>query len=280
MYTLVVDSGSTKADWAFINREEIILHKTRGINGTSGAGLNQDLEHDILKLLKHTTTCFFYGAGATGSEESNAAITNFITCHNTCEIDMHISSDMVGAVKCALGDHHSGIVCILGTGSNSCLIKDGIVVDTIPSLGYILSDEGSGNHLGKEILKSYFYRNMDAHDQKIFEEKYISERATVLQNLYKSDKPSSFLASYTHFLNDCSPSFKDQITELVFNEFIETRIKKYPNFLNFDIYFIGSVASHFSTELIQSLAKHNIKAKEIITKPIIKLVEYHKSILA
>jgi hypothetical protein len=34
------------------------------------------------------------------------------------------------------------------------------IVEAIPSLGYIFSDEGGGVHLGKEIIKDYFYGNM------------------------------------------------------------------------------------------------------------------------
>ena len=78
---------------------------------------------------------------------------------------------MLGAARAASGSKPS-IIGILGTGSNSCLYDGEKIADQIPSLGYLLSDEGSGNHIGKLLIKSYFYREMENVDSAAFERQF------------------------------------------------------------------------------------------------------------
>lgn len=64
---------------------------------------------------------------------------------------------MLGAARGLCG-HEKGIVCILGTGSNSCFYDGEEIVSNVSPLGFILGDEGSGAVLGKllvgDILKN------------------------------------------------------------------------------------------------------------------------------
>ena len=46
-----------------------------------------------------------------------------------------------------------GIAVILGTGSNVGLYDGKQLVKTVGGLGYVLGDEGSGVHLGKDIVE-------------------------------------------------------------------------------------------------------------------------------
>lgn len=57
--------------------------------------------------------------------------------------DITVESDLLGAAR-ALWGHGEGIACILGTGSNSCLCRDGEILKNVPPLGYVLGDEGAG----------------------------------------------------------------------------------------------------------------------------------------
>ena len=67
----------------------------------------------------------------------------------------------------ALWFDEPGIVAILGTGSNSC-VYDGInIIEAVPSLGYILGDEGSGAYLGKKLLQ-YYYLQLWKSEKCIF----------------------------------------------------------------------------------------------------------------
>ena len=57
------------------------------------------------------------------------------------------------AVGKAIFKHNSGIVGILGTGASIGFYSNDILETPVPSLGYLLGDEGSGAWLGKELLK-------------------------------------------------------------------------------------------------------------------------------
>ena len=156
---LIADCGSTKTDWVLCDGDEIIARvKTQGLNPT-----HQESEEifDILstelpeEITAHTPTkIYFYGAGcayATANDRMRQALENIFT---TKEIE--INSDLLAAAR-ALCKHEEGIACILGTGSNSCLFDGEKIIDNTPSLGYILGDEGSGAHLGRQLLSDKQY---------------------------------------------------------------------------------------------------------------------------
>lgn len=274
MSFLIIESGSTKADWAFVMKDEIIYFQTQGLNPATTEILKIDLLNEQIELLKKVDAVYFYGAGIVPNvNEKN--IQSFLHSYNDhCSIA--INTDLIAAIKATAGDN-KGIVCILGTGSHSCVYDGEKIVDSIPSLGYLLSDEGSGNHIGKEIVKSYFYNDMYSEDKNLFEKKYKLTRPDLLEKLYKTPGVSAYLASFSIFLNDCSKAFRNNILGKCFEEFILLRIKKYNEYANFDIYFVGSIAFHFQEELKVALSKHDLKAEEIIDRPMTKLINYHKN---
>ena len=69
-----------------------------------------------------------------------------------------VNEDTVAAVYAATNE--PGIVCILGTGSNSCYFDGKDIHMSVESLGYTLMDEASGNYFGKRLIRDYFYKKM------------------------------------------------------------------------------------------------------------------------
>ena len=63
-----------------------------------------------------------------------------------------ICSDSMGAAR-ALWNEDEGAVGILGTGSAGFWYDGTSISSRIPSLGYQLGNEGSGFHLGKNLVK-------------------------------------------------------------------------------------------------------------------------------
>ena len=275
MNFLVIDSGSTKADWVFELEDLQFVFSTPGINATTGVGLDQVLEEAIKTHLRNTDVIYFYGAGANTSI-AKLQIEFFFSPFISTKTCLHIFSDMMGAARACAG-RQEAIVGILGTGSNSCLYNGDEITQSIPSLGYVVSDEGSGNHIGKEILRAYFYGQMNADDQALFELNYSPDRSQILHKLYKEGEVSAYLASYAPFMNKCSQTLKNAILDKVFGEFIEFRMKKYADFRKFDLFFVGSIAAAFEPELRKACEKEGLLIKEIVTKPIQNLVIYHKS---
>lgn len=276
MNIVVADSGSTKADWIIYNSGQMQLVTTSGINPTTGVGLNQKLPEELAKGISTADHIYFYAAGGSGSHAFEKMAAFFKTFIQDAAIKIKIESDMLGAARAASGSKPS-IIGILGTGSNSCLYDGEKIVDQIPSLGYLLSDEGSGNHIGKLLIKSYFYREMETADSEVFERKFAVKREEVLQQLYHSDRPSAYLAEFSPFLELCTKALRNKILDKAFTEFIETRIIKYHDFSKFDLYFAGSIADIYHIELAKACDRFDLQIAGIVRKPIESLLQYHLS---
>lgn len=276
MNIVVADSGSTKADWIIFNSGRTQLVTTPGINPTTGSGLSQKLPEELAKGIATADHIYFYAAGGGGFMAFEKMATFFEDYLQNGAHKITIDSDMLGAARAASGAKPA-IIGILGTGSNSCLYDGEKIVDQIPSLGYLLSDEGSGNHIGKLLIKSYFYREMEVADHAAFEDQFEIQREEVLKQLYLSGKPSSYLAAFSPFLKLCSKTLRNKILDKVFTEFIETRIIKYHDFSKFDLYFAGSIADVFHSELAEVCDRFDLKIAGIVRKPIESLLQYHLS---
>ena len=97
----------------------------------------------------HVSDIYFYGAGIV-SPESSASISQVLEMW--CPMaQVHFYSDILAAARALFGDG-SGVVAIMGTGSNSCLYECGEIKKNIRPGGFILGDEGSGVWLGREFL--------------------------------------------------------------------------------------------------------------------------------
>ncbi|NJK83268.1 MAG: hypothetical protein HC912_05085 [Saprospiraceae bacterium] len=107
------------------------------------------------KSLFYSRKFFFYGTGVTQSSKSNIEIAFKAICPQLIHIEAQ--SDIVAAAH-ALCQQEAGIVCILGTGSNSCLYDGQQMVANIGGFGFILGDEGSGAVLGKQLLSDFLHR--------------------------------------------------------------------------------------------------------------------------
>jgi hypothetical protein len=59
--------------------------------------------------------------------------------------------------------------------------------------------------------------------------------------------------------------------------FIDTHIKCYPNYLDCDVSFVGSLAYLLRDELKAACEKNNVSLKLIIRRPLEMLVKHHKN---
>ena len=123
---LVADSGSTKIDWALIDRnKKVSSFISRGCNPYF---MTEKQIFSLFCLVRNNMPSsniekiFFYGAGCTGGEK-NEMIENALHAAFGEKCKTEVQSDMLGAAR-ALCGRKEGIACILGTGSNSCLRSD------------------------------------------------------------------------------------------------------------------------------------------------------------
>lgn len=271
---IIVESGSTKADWVVVHDGETsVFHKTEGINpATQIELLDLNLYADLLGQIHLASCIYFYGAGII-DPVSTARISDWLLSFGF-KGRLVVAEDMIAAARACCGDE-PGIVCILGTGSNSCVYDGKSVIKAIPTLGYIFSDEGGGTNFGKEILKAYFYGTMPERESAIFAENFKVTKEVLIEKVYRSTGSNRYVASFAQFLVLIEGSWKADLIKRLFREFVTLRILNYPEHKTHKITFVGSIAHYHRSYLEEVLSEFGLKADEIIQQPIYKLIDFH-----
>ena len=70
------------------------------------------------------------------------------------------------------------------------------ILENVPSLGYLLGDEGSGTYLGKIILAEILTEAAPIEISELFYERYDMDLLTILDKMYKEPNPNKFLFKY------------------------------------------------------------------------------------
>lgn len=275
---LIADSGSTKTDWVCLkNQQEQEYFYCKGLNPVTlplhqiQAELQDTFSNKDVR--QKITQVFFFGAGC-GNIDTCQVIEKELSIlfpYASIQVD----SDLAGAVKATCGQQ-AGITCILGTGSNSCLYDGQQIIDSIPSLGYQLGDEGSGNYLGKQLIKRYFYRELPKELETAFKHQYQLQRKEVIQKVYQMPLANRYLASFTSFLGDHSKHpYIINLLKSSFEEFLVRHVFKYTQHQILPIHFVGSIAYYFQDHLIACLQAHQLQIGTILKNPIKGLETYY-----
>ncbi|AOW17227.1 N-acetylglucosamine kinase [Polaribacter vadi] len=276
---LIADGGSTKADWIAINsdKKEEFRVRTLGLNPAVVA--EDELENriinmfELIKIKDDVTEIYFYGAGC-GTPKPTKILEDVLQ-KIFINAKINVAEDMLAAVYAATGKE-PGLVCILGTGSNSCYFDGEHVHMKTASLGYILMDEASGNYFGKVLLRDYFYNKMPKAIAEKFNEEFNLEADYIKKNLYRTPNPNMYLASFAKFMFDFKEEkYIKRIIKKGFQEFFKYRILPFNKTAETPLYFIGSIAYYFRESLEKIAKKNNLKVTGIIQRPIDNLLEYH-----
>ncbi|NUM31873.1 MAG: N-acetylglucosamine kinase [Bacteroidetes bacterium] len=276
---LIADSGSTKTDWVLVDANgKKVETSTIGFNPffhSSSIIESEIFKNEILKKnASSITKLVFFGAGVSNENKKKIIKDGLISIFINCK-DFTIEHDMKGAAIAACGDQ-SGIVCILGTGSNSCFFDGKDVFENIPSLGYILGDEASGAYFGKMLLIDFLYKKLPENINTKFVQEYKTDKNTLLDTIYKKPHANVFLASFMKFIvANKNEQYIRQMILAGFAKFAEFHISSFNNFSNFKVHFIGSVAQLFNEELYETSLKYNFKIGNIIQKPINSITSYY-----
>ena len=277
---LIADGGSTKADWIALdnNKEELFRVRTLGLN--PAVVPEEELTNRIINMFQlinvkdEVKEIYFYGAGC-GTPKPVAILKKVMEVIFT-NANVHIAEDMLAAVYAASGNNPA-IVCILGTGSNSCYYDGEKMHMKVASLGYTLMDEASGNYFGKKLVVDYYYGLMPEAIAKSFEEQFDLDADHIKFNLYRQPNPNMYLASFAKFMFE----FKEDkyIRKLIrkgFKQFFKRRILPFELPTDAPIYFIGSIA-HYFIEILEEVAhKYEYEITGVIQRPINNLIEYHR----
>lgn len=275
---IIADSGGSKVDWRFLKGDKTI-------DQANSAGFNpyyQPIDHlkNIIEesLLAHitepVTKIFFYGTGV--SSEKNQQIIQAAFAEHFEKAKIEIGWDLLAAAR-ALCGQESGIACILGTGSNSCQYDGSKIIDNVANLGWILADEASGTHLGKQLIFDYFRKNMPEKLAAQFHSRFPWTREEVLEKVYQQEKPGAFLASFAKFIfQHLKEPYCYKLVYNSFSSFYENNVMKYKGYQEMKVHFTGSIAFYFSDVLRQVANDKGITVKNILEGPIAGLTLYHQ----
>ena len=277
---LLVDSGSTKADWISINDQGKVLFTTQTL-GLNPEVLNKDEiinrlndKFDISHNKNEVSHLFFYGAGCGTDRMKNFLSDVFQEYFTNSSITVH--EDTYAAVYATTPKNEKAIVCILGTGSNCSYFDGTILHQKVQSLGYIAMDDCSGNQFGRHLIRGYYFNKMPKDLAKKFESDYNLDADIIKHNLYKEPNPNAYLATFAKFLiQHKDTDFCKKIIFSAMEDFVENYIKQFENCKEVPVHFIGSIAFYLKDELQEVLTKHGLKLGNVLRRPIDGLIEYH-----
>ena len=275
---LIADSGSTKTDWRLIDEfNNIHQAQSIGLNPyfTSENEIIEALTTGPLKLFATSDIkeVHFYGAGC--SSEGPIKIMEDAMSRVYKTATLHIEHDLLGAAR-ALCGKQKGIAGILGTGSNSCLFDGEFIAKNVPSLGYILGDEGSGAHMGRKFLADLLNDVVPKEMKDRFDKKFKLDREKILESVYMQPLPNRFLASFCNFLYQCLDlDYTRRLVSDSFSAFIDKQISQYDGYQELPLNLVGSIAFHFNAILRDVAAEREIIIGQILQAPIAALTLFH-----
>ena len=277
---LIADSGSTKADWRLLTPQHTLgAYVTLGLNPylQSDEELFQEMNQNLRTHIRDTVDeIYFYGAGVSTDEKAELLVRTLRRVFPKAKT-VEAYSDLFGAARALCGTT-PGIVCIFGTGSNSCLYDGQTMIDNIPPCGYVLGDEGSGAVLGKKLLSAFLKRGLTPEMTKKLCERYHLTKDEILERVYKTAFPNRYLAGFTVFMREnIADESIARIIETSFEEFIDCNVARYSEHRESPIHFSGSVAFHFRESLKNVLHRRQLQIGRIIQAPANDLAEFHKS---
>lgn len=280
---LVVDSGSTKADW-------IALDDNGNIQFTvSTLGLNPEVltkeevisrindRFDIVQNKEIVKELYFYGAGCGTDRMKNHLADILKEFFENAHVE--VKEDTYAAVFATTPRGEKAIVSILGTGSNCSYFDGEVLHQKIQSLGYLVMDDCSGNQFGRHLIRAYYFHTMPKELAEVFEKEYDLDADVIKHNLYKVPNPNAYLAAFAKFLiQHKDHEFIQKIIVDEMQKFVDLNIKQFENCKEVPVHFIGSIAYYLKDELDRILTNNGMKLGNVFRKPIDGLIHYHSVI--
>lgn len=277
---LLVDSGSTKADWIAIDDNGKVIFTTQSL------GLNPEVlskeqiiarlddKFDISHNKNKASNLYFYGAGCGTDRMKDFLASVFQDYFANAKIAVH--EDTFAAVYATTPKNEKAIVCILGTGSNCSYFDGKILHQKVQSLGYIAMDDCSGNRFGRHLIRGYYFNKMPLEMAKDFEKTFDVDPDFIKNKLYKEPNPNAYLATFAKFLIKHKDSdFCKKYIQEELESFVENYIMQYENYKDVPVHFVGSIAFYLRDELSEILRKYEINVGNILRRPIDGLIAYH-----
>jgi len=275
---LLVESGATKANWALLSNNECVFkEKSPGLNPyfLTDHEMTEQFISVRKNLPKEIHQIYFYGTGC-GAEDQKKRVGNLLDSVFQPVLNAFVDTDIIAAAR-SIGPHSSGLVGILGTGSNACLIKNGEIDSTAGGFGFILGDEGSGAALGLLLITGWLKNELPLDIQALVNNDLNLDKAEIFQAVYKNPFPSRYLASLAPFFfkHKELPWIMDRVKEQ-FDWFVKRYfLTLIDESQSVKVYLIGSVAYYFSDIMEEVLLEHHLELGDIVKDPMYGLIAFH-----
>lgn len=276
---LIAESGATKTDWRLVTDDgQVRSASCRGLNPSTldADGIRETVGSVIPEINREGRTIreiHFYGAGLV-NDAAAAPLAEALELW--CPFsDMHFYSDMLAAARALFGNG-SGIVAIMGTGSNSCLYRDGEIAVNIRPGGYVLGDEGSGMALGKSLLADFIKGMLPRHIESELVSVYGLDYAEIVRKVYREPAPSAFMASFAPFVMErLDDPYMKMLAEECVASFIRRSLSRYAQADGLPVGVVGSFGCACEEMLRKAGAAYGLHFEKFIKSPVDELVKYH-----
>ncbi|WP_312819309.1 BadF/BadG/BcrA/BcrD ATPase family protein [Kaistella carnis] len=276
----IIDGGSTKCDWVILENSGKPHLKTTTL-GFNPNIINPDFimkeidrNPELFFLKNHIEKIFFYGSGCGTEANAKKVEDEFVKIFPQAEV--RIKEDMTAAAYAAYNGKPA-MVCILGTGSNSCFFDGEKIRVDLPSLGFLIGDEGSGSALGKNLLRRFFMKKLPQDLERAFIKTYNLTIDEAIKNMYHNPRANAYLGEFNKFIAEHKNHSYFQ--NMVFDEmknFLDYQVLPYKEAGEVEINFIGYIAYIYEDILRSAAAELNLTIGKVVQKPIESLVDYHK----
>lgn len=281
---IIVESGATKTAWRAVGDDGTVTFvQTEGMSPTclDPEHISEIVRNAVPALNpegKQVDRIYFYGAGLV-SEESNAPIRACLDMWCPfAEVEFH--SDILAAARALFGDG-SGVVAIMGTGSNSCLYENGSIVRNIRPGGYVLGDEGGGVALGKAFLADLVKGMLPKHIEDEFVALTGLDYTSIVRKVYKEKAASAFMASHAPFvLSRMDDPYIHSMVEDCLDSFVRRALSRYVETASDKdaarrVGVVGSFGCACEDLLRQIGARYGLEFVAFLKSPADQLIRYH-----
>ncbi len=282
MDTLIGEIGGSSSRWAWLKGGEDLVFPNGGahlpgFNPLSGDaiafqdGLRQFFIQEAPAIFKvDDMRIYAAGCGTLQRCERMHEVLQEVWPHARIEVD----TDIMGAAIGLCGEQ-PGLVLILGTGMNAGYFNGSKLHRPMPSLGYILGDEGSGADIGRTLLQDAFYRRMPPEVAEVLFGIDGPSQPQIMEEIYRSAAPAMKLASRTSLL--ASISDHPYVRNLVigrFHELAQILVTFFDPEQRAHVYATGSVAFGFKELLSECLLEYGMELKMVTKDPLMGLIAH------
>lgn len=281
---IIVESGATKTAWRAVSADGTVAEVlTEGLSPTClDAGYISDIVRKAVPALnpegKRVEQIVFYGAGLV-SEESSAPVRACLEMWCPFAL-VEFHSDILAAARALFGDG-SGVVAIMGTGSNSCLYENGQIVKNIRPGGYVLGDEGSGVALGRAFLADLVKGLLPESIEAEFVTQTGLDYSAIVRKVYKEKAASAFMASLAPFVLSHieKPCIRSMVRDCL-ESFVKRALARYADFACDQaaarkVGVVGSFGCACEEMLREIGSQYGLEFVTFLKSPIDQLVKYH-----